>query len=310
MIVSLACPFYNEAPGVDAFMRRVVPVLQGLGVAYEIVCVNDGSTDGTLISLRQHALKHPAVRVIDLSRNFGKEAALSAAIDHSRGDAVIIIDADLQDPPELIPTLLERWHAGNEVVLARRRDRSSDSWLKRSTARAFYRLHNMMADRPIPADVGDFRLLDRKVVRAIQQLPERRRFMKGLLSWVGFKTAIVDYVREPRSAGVTKFSAWSLWNLALEGIASFSTAPLRIWTYIGLGVAFFSFCHGLYIIIRTLFWGTDVPGYPSLITIVLFLGGIQLIGLGVLGEYIGRIHAETMQRPLYIVRATYPENVT
>lgn len=309
MMISLACPFYNEATGIDSFMERVIPVLQSLGMEYEIVCVNDGSTDNTLALLHAHALRNPAVRVIDLSRNFGKEAALSAAIDHSRGSAVIIIDADLQDPPELIPRMIALWREGHEVVLARRTDRSSDSWLKRSTARAFYRLHNLLADRPIPADVGDFRLPDRKVVLAIQRFPERRRFMKGLLSWVGFKTTIVDYIREPRSAGATKFSAWNLWNLAIEGITSFSTAPLRIWTYIGVSVAFASFCHGLYIVIRTLYWGVDVPGYPSLLTIILFLGGVQLIGLGVLGEYIGRIHSESMQRPLYIVRSTYPENV-
>lgn len=308
-MISLACPFYNEATVLDSFMERVVPVMQGLGMEYEIVCVNDGSTDNTLTLLRTQALRNPAVRVIDLSRNFGKEAALSAAIDHAKGAAVIIIDADLQDPPELIPRMVALWLAGNEVVLARRIDRSSDSWLKRNTARAFYRLHNVLAERPIPADVGDFRLLDRKVVLAIQRFPERRRFMKGLLSWVGFQTTMIDYVRDPRLAGTTKFSAWNLWNLALEGITSFSTAPLRIWTYIGFSVAFASFCHGLYIIIRTLYWGVDVPGYPSLLTVILFLGGVQLIGLGVLGEYIGRIHAESMQRPLYIVRSTYPEDV-
>lgn len=309
-MISLACPFYNEATVINSFMDRVGHVLGGIGMAYEIVCVNDGSTDDTLSLLQSHARRNPAVRVIDLSRNFGKEAALSAAIDHTKGAAVIIIDADLQDPPELIPNMVTLWKAGNEVVLARRTDRSSDSWLKRSTARAFYRLHNALAERPIPADVGDFRLLDRKVVLAIQRLPERRRFMKGLLSWVGFKTATIDYTREPRLAGTSKFSGWNLWNLALEGITSFSTAPLRMWTYIGFSVAFAAFCHGLYIIIRTLFLGVDVPGYPSLLTVILFLGGVQLIGLGVLGEYIGRIHAESMQRPLYIVRSTYPEDVT
>lgn len=309
-MISIACPFYNEAILIDSFMERLVLVMQGLGIDYEIVCVNDGSTDGTLASLRRHAEIHPVIRIIDLSRNFGKEAALSAAIDYARGDAVIIIDADLQDPPELIPMMVSHWQSGYEVVLARRKDRSTDSWLKRSTSHAFYRLHNIVAERPIPLDVGDFRLLDRKVVGAIQKLPERRRFMKGLLSWVGFKTTIVDYTREPRAAGITKFSAWQLWNLALEGITSFSTAPLRMWTYIGIFVAFTSFCHGTFIVIRTLLLGVDVPGYPSLLTAVLFLGGVQLIGIGILGEYIGRIYAETKQRPVYIIRSTYPNDVS
>lgn len=309
-MISLACPFYNEAAMVDAFLERVAIVMQGMGIEYEIVCVNDGSTDNTLSLLRTHAKLEPTVRVIDLSRNFGKEAALSAAIDHSRGAAVIILDADLQDPPELIPEMVSLWRLGNEVVLARRKDRSSDSWLKRSTSHVFYRLHNVVAERPIPADVGDFRLLDRKVVQAIQRLPERRRFMKGLLSWVGFRTTIVDYVREPRLAGTTKFSAWKLWNFALEGITSFSSAPLRIWTYIGFLVAFASFCHGLFIVIHTAWWGVDVPGYASLLTAILFLGGVQLIGIGVLGEYIGRIHDESKQRPVYIVRSSYPDDVT
>lgn len=309
-MISLACPFYNEAAVVDSFIERVAIVMQRLGMAYEIVCVNDGSTDDTLNLLRAHARINPVVRVIDLSRNFGKEAALSAAIDHSRGAAVILIDADLQDPPELIPEMIARWLSGSEVVLARRKDRSNDSWFKRSTSHAFYRLHNVVAERPIPADVGDFRLLDRKVVRAIQMLPERRRFMKGLLSWVGFQTTIIDYVREPRAAGSTKFSAWKLWNFALEGITSFSTAPLRIWSYIGFFVAFASFCHGIFIVIYTLLGGVDVPGYASLLTAILFLGGVQLIGIGVLGEYIGRIHAESKQRPIYIVRSIYPHDVT
>lgn len=308
-MISLACPFYNESGVISLFMERVVPIMQSLGVEYEIVCVNDGSSDDTLLRLLDCAQHNPAIRVVDLSRNFGKEAALSAAIDHSSGHAVILIDADLQDPPELIPQMVDSWRSGYEVVLARRTDRSSDSWYKRNSARVFYRLHNAMAERPIPTDVGDFRLLDRKVVQAVQRLAERRRFMKGLLSWVGFKTVVIDYVREPRIAGATKFSTWRLWNLALEGITSFSTAPLRIWTYLGAGVAMSSFGYAVYIVIHTITSGVDVPGYASLLTAILFLGGVQLIGLGILGEYIGRIYAEAKQRPLYIVRSTYPDHV-
>jgi glycosyltransferase involved in cell wall biosynthesis len=277
--------------------------MKSLDEPFEIVCINDGSTDRTLTELLAAQRECPQVCVVDLSRNFGKEAAMSAGIDHARGEAVIIIDADLQDPPELIPTLVDRWRGGYEVVLARRSDRSSDGLMKRSTARLFYRLHNSIADYPIPEDIGDFRLMDRAVVEALKQLPERRRFMKGLFAWVGFRTITVDYVRAARSAGTTKFSAWKLWNFALEGITAFSTMPLRLWTYLGIVIAMLSLCYGSAIVVRTLIFGIDVPGYASLLTAILFLGGVQLIGLGVLGEYIGRIYVETKQRPVYIVRA-------
>lgn len=301
-MISLVCPFFNEAEAIDVFFSRIVPVLDGLGESYEIVCVNDGSSDATLLRLCdvQKTVSH--VRVIDLSRNFGKEAALSAGIDHALGDAVVVIDADLQDPPEVIPLLVAQWRAGSDVVLARRADRSSDGFFKRSFARLFYRVIERISESPIPADVGDFRLMDRKVVEALKLLPERRRFMKGLFAWVGFRTSYVEYVRASRSAGSSKFPGWRLWNFALEGITAFSTVPLRIWTYIGAFVAAVSFVYGIAIIARTLIFGIDVPGYASILTVMLFLGGIQLIGIGIIGEYIGRIYVESKQRPVYIVR--------
>lgn len=301
-MISIVCPFYDEQEAIPGFFGRLIPVLNATGETFEIVCVNDGSRDGTLIGLLAAQNSYPGVRVVDLSRNYGKEAALTAGIDHARGDAVIPIDADLQDPPELIPRLLEKWREGYEVVLARRSDRSTDGWLKAVTARGFYRIHNRVADLALPENVGDFRLMDRRVVEAIQRLPERHRFMKGIFAWVGFRTATVDYVREARAAGATKFSGWRLWNLAVEGITSFSTVPLRMWTYLGLLVAGLSFVYGSFIVVRTLVHGVDMPGYASLLVAVTFLGGLQLIGLGVIGEYLGRVYTETKQRPIYVVR--------
>jgi len=304
--LSIVCPLRNEEASVEPFLARVIPVLEQIpGLDYEVVCVNDGSTDRTLERLLQAQSSNPAIRVVDLSRGFGKEAALTAGIDAARGDAVIPIDVDLQDPPEVIPQLVARWREGYEVVLARRMDRTSDTWFKRSSARMFYRLHNRIADESIPEDVGDFRLLARPVVEALRALPERRRFMKGLFAWVGFRTATVEYVRDPRHAGDSKFNGWRLWNLALEGVTSFSTFPLRIWTYLGLVISAVSLSYATYILVRTLIQGVDVPGYASLLVSILFLGGVQLIGLGVLGEYVGRIYQESKQRPIYIVRATY-----
>ena len=305
-MISIVCPFYNEALGVGAFFSRLIPVLDRLEEAYEVICVNDGSRDGTLAALLAMRALHPSVRVIDLSRNFGKEAALTAGLDAARGDAVIPIDVDLQDNPALITKLVEEWKRGFEVVLAKRADRRTDSFAKRLTAFLFYRLHNSISSEPVlPENVGDFRLMDRKVVEAIKQLPERRRFMKGIFAWVGFRSTTVEYVRDSRSAGKSRFTGWKLWNLALEGITSFSTAPLRIWTYLGLAVASLAFVYAAFIIIRTVVHGIDVPGYASLLAVTLFLGGIQLIGLGVLGEYLGRVYSEAKQRPIYIVRESY-----
>lgn len=304
-VLSIVCPMRNETEVVDAFLSRLINVLDGIGDTFEIVCVNDGSRDSTLEKLRVRQGNEPRLRVIDLSRCFGKEAALTCGIDHARGAAVIPIDADLQDPPELIAEMVSVWRKGFDVVLAQRIDRSSDRLLKRKSAEWFYRLHNAISESPIPANVGDFRLMDRRVVEALRQLPERRRFMKGLFAWVGFRQATVPYVREARAAGHSSFSGWRLWNFALEGITSFSTAPLRVWSYLGLLIALVSFAYGLFIIGRTLLFGRDLPGYASLMTMVLFLGGVQLIGLGVLGEYIGRLYGEAKQRPVYIVRDFY-----
>jgi glycosyltransferase involved in cell wall biosynthesis len=302
-LISIVAPFYNEGEAVDAFHRRVVEVLSAIpGLRFELVCVNDGSRDDTIDRLRSLVEADARVRVIDLSRNFGKEAALSAGLDAARGDAVIPIDADLQDPPELIPQMIERWREGYEVVLARRADRSTDTWAKRGTAALFYRLHGAIGEIRIPDNVGDFRLMDRRVVDALRELPERCRFMKGMFAWVGFRTVTIDYVRAPRTEGQTKFSGWRLWNLALEGITGFSTVPLRVWTYMGLAVALVAFLYAVFIIARTLVLGIDIPGYASLLVVVLFLGGIQMIGIGVIGEYIGRIYLEAKQRPVYVVR--------
>jgi glycosyltransferase involved in cell wall biosynthesis len=303
--VSLACPFYNEGGAVPLFFARVLPVLEGLGLPFEIVCVNDGSNDATLEELLRAREADPRIVVVDLSRNFGKEAALTAAIDHARGDAVIPIDADLQDPPELIAQMVSKWQEGYEVVAARRANRDSDAPLKRLTACWFYRLHNSIAEIEVPANVGDFRLMDRRVVQALKQLPERRRYMKGLFAWVGFRTAVVEYTRSARASGEAKLSGWRLWSLALEGITSFSTLPLRLWSYVGTAIASVAFLYGSFIVLRTLILGRDVPGYASLLTVILFLGGVQLIGIGILGEYIGRIYSETKQRPVYVVRDVF-----
>jgi glycosyltransferase involved in cell wall biosynthesis len=304
-MISIVCPFYNEENSVGTLFSRLIPVLDRLEEGYEVVCVNDGSRDGTLEALLAMRALRPHVRVIDLSRNFGKEAALTAGIDAAWGDAVIPIDADLQDTPELIVRLVDEWKRGFEVVLAKRVDRRADSFAKRLTAFLFYKVHNLISEPVIPENVGDFRLMDRKVVDAIKQLPERRRFMKGIFAWVGFRSTTIEYVRDARVAGASRFSAWKLWNLALEGITSFSTAPLRIWTYLGLAVASLAFVYAGFIVMRTVIHGIDVPGYASLLAVTLFLGGIQLIGLGVLGEYLGRVYSEAKQRPIYIVRDSY-----
>jgi glycosyltransferase involved in cell wall biosynthesis len=298
--LSIVTPFYNESAAIDAYFDGLRRTLDG--VDYEVVCVNDGSVDDTLARLVEQARRDPRIVVVDLSRNFGKEAALTAGIDVARGDAVVPLDADLQDPPEVIHELVARWREGYEVVVAHRRDRSTDSLAKRATAAAFYRVHNLISHPQIPENVGDFRLMDRRVVDVLKTLPERQRFMKGLFAWVGFRTATVDYVRARRSAGKSRFSSWRLWNFAVEGMTSFSSAPLRIWTYVGSLVSFLAFIYGSFIVIRVLVQGVDTPGYASLLVAILLLGGIQLIGIGVLGEYLGRVYAETKQRPVYVVR--------
>jgi len=308
-LISLIVPFYNEGEGVGYFYEALTTILNQIsGLDFEVVCIDDGSHDDTLKKLISVTEKDPRFHIIELSRNFGKEAALTAGFDLATGDAVIPIDADLQDPPELIPQMIKEWFNGAEVVLARRIDRSSDSFLKRKTAEIFYRFHNRLSFIKIPENVGDFRLMDRIAVDALKQLPEQHRFMKGLFAWVGFKTITIDYVRNPRVAGATKFSGLKLWNFALEGITSFSALPLKLWSYIGCLGAMATFIYAIFVISRTLYYGIDIPGYASLLVAVLFFGSLQLISVGVLGEYIGRIYMETKNRPLYLIRKRHGEN--
>lgn len=304
-VFSIVVPVFNEAPNVAAFYDRITKVMAGMGEPYEIIFINDGSKDDTLSHLLSLAEKDPKVKIIDLSRNFGKEIALTAGIDYASGEAVIPIDADLQDPPELIPELIAKWREGYDIVYATRLQRDGESWLKRLTARLFYRTVRKITSIEIPKDTGDFRLLSRPAVEALKRLRERNRFMKGLFTWVGFRQTAVYYRRLPRNAGKTKWNYWRLWNFAIEGITSFSYIPLQFATYFGLSVAFFAFMYALFIVVRTVLFGRDVPGYPSLITVILFLGGVQLFAIGILGEYIGRIYNEVKQRPLYIVKDKY-----
>jgi len=306
-LISIVVPAYNEADGIAEFHRRLTNVRAKLRERSEVVYVNDGSRDDTFAILRSLRERDPTISIVNLSRNFGKEIALTAGLDHSRGDAVIVIDADLQDPPELIPTLIERWHEDEaDVVFARRCSRAGESWFKKATAYGFYRLINALSARTVPVDTGDFRLLSRRAVDAVTMFRERHRFMKGLFAWIGYRQVAVTYERERRLAGATKWNYWRLWNLSLEGITSFSIAPLKIATYIGLFTATVAVVYGTYIIGLTIIFGNPVAGYPSLLVIILFLGGIQLLSLGIIGEYVGRIFNETKQRPLYIVDAVLP----
>lgn len=301
MLISIVCPMYNEADCIDFFFKKLCSELNQLKDNYEIICVNDGSTDNTLEELLQAKNNIPSLRILNLSRNFGKEPALTAGIDTAKGDVIIPIDADLQDPPELISRMLEKFNEGYDVVVARRVDRSNDNWLKRTTARMFYSVINQISDVEIPRNVGDFRLISKRVADTLRELRESQRFMKGLFAWSGFRTYYIDYDRPRRTAGSTRFGMFKLINLAWEGITSFSTLPLKVWTYIGTIISSLSFLYGSWIIIRTLLFGVDIPGYASLLVIILFLGGIQLIGIGIIGEYIGRIYMETKKRPIYIV---------
>ena len=302
--ISIVVPFYDEEAAIAGFEAELGAALAALpDCDFEVVCVDDGSRDATLERLQAVAARDPRYVVVALSRNFGKEAALTAGIDHASGDAVVPMDADLQDPPELLARLIAEWRAGAEVVVAKRVDRSTDRYLKRTVAALFYRIHNRLSDIKLPENVGDFRLMDRTVVDALRRLPERQRFMKGLFAWVGFKTCSVEYRRPARAAGQSRFTGLRLWNFALDGITSFSTLPLRIWSYIGLIGALVSFSYGAYILLRTLVFGVDVPGYASLLAATLFVGSVQLLSIGILGEYIGRIYIESKQRPTYIVRS-------
>jgi glycosyltransferase involved in cell wall biosynthesis len=301
--LSLIVPVKDEEAAIQPFIRRVTPILEQLcGDRWEVLFIDDGSSDGTLPAIACANAIDGRISGISLSRNFGKEAALSAGLDYCLGDAVVPMDVDLQDPPEVLVEMVAKWEAGFDVVYGVRRDRSSDNAVKRFSAGLYYRAHNWLSADKIPVHAGDFRLLDRKVVDVIRQMPERNRFMKGLFAWSGFSHVAVEYDRTPRLTGKTKYSYWKLWTLAIDGITSASTVPLRLWSYIGAICAAVALVYAASIAIRTLAWGIDVPGYASIMVSVLFLGGIQLISLGVLGEYVGRILIETKQRPIYIVR--------
>ena len=304
--LSVVAPMYNEEDNIAAFFAALMPVLEGLGLSYEVICVDDGSTDSTLEKLMAVRAEEGRIKVVSLSRNFGKDMALSAGLDHAGGDAVVPIDTDLQDPPELIAEMIATWRQGYDVVYAVRTSRRhSDSALKRGSASLFYRTFNLLVDTNIPRDTGDFRLMDRAVVEALRQLPERTRFMKGLFTWVGFRQTGITYERKARHAGDTKWSWWRLWNFALDGITSFSTLPLRFWAYLGLVISALSFVYLVFLIIQVMISGIDVPGYASLMVVVLFLGGLQMLTLGIFGEYLGRLFDEVKGRPLYIVRRRY-----
>lgn len=302
MKISLVVPVFNEEATIPIFYKTVREFEELKEHDVEIVFINDGSSDSTEAIINALAVSDKLVVPLSFTRNFGKEPALFAGLDNATGEAIIPIDVDLQDPIEVIPHLITKWKAGADMVLAKRTDRSTDGRLKRKSAEWFYKLHNKISNPKIEENVGDFRLMSREVVENIKLLPERNLFMKGVLSWVGGKTDVVEYARAERVAGDSKFNGWKLWNLALEGITSFSTFPLRMWTYIGLFIAGMSFFYGAWMVIETLAFGNPVRGYPSLLVSILFLGGVQLIGIGVLGEYIGRIYTETKGRPKYIIR--------
>lgn len=306
LLISIVVPVFNEEEVLNEFHKRLLSVTEKLFEKIEIVYVNDGSIDNTLKILSKLRERDLRVSIVDLSRNFGKEIAMTAGIDHISGDAVIIIDADLQDPPALIPELIRHWKNGYDVVYAQRTHRYGESVVKKMTARLFYSIITKIGRVSIPENTGDFRLLSHRAVVALKQLKEQHRFMKGLFSWIGFPQKAVPYRRDPRYSGKTTWNYWRLWNFAIEGITSFTTTPLKIGTYIGLITALGSFIYGSIIIIQKLLFGNPVPGYPSLMVIILFLGGIQLICIGIMGEYIGRIFNETKNRPLYLLKGYEP----
>src|SRR5579863_521798 len=300
--ISIVAPIHNEAQVLDELLARLTTVLAGLQMSYEIVCVDDGSTDASLALLLARRALMPELRVVSLSRNFGKDVALSAGLEHARGAAVVPIDADLQDPPELIAAMVAKWREGFDVVYATRREREGESFLKRASARYFYRVFDRISDFPMPRDTGDFRLLDRRVVDVLIRLPERTRFMKGLFAWVGFRQTAVIFDRPERSGGSSKWSYWRLWNFALDAVTSFSSMPLKVWSYLGVIISLFAFLYALFLAGLKIFRGIDVPGYASIMVAVLFFGGVQRISLGIIGEYLARTYNEVKGRPLYLVR--------
>ena len=301
VVLSVVVPVFNEAAGLAAFHARLAAAMQGVGESWEAIYVNDGSTDASLSVMQELRAANPHVCLLNLSRNFGKEIAITAGLDHTAGQAVVVIDADLQDPPELISELVAGWRGGCDMVYAQRRRREGETWLKRTTARGFYRLMKHTGQVALPQDTGDFRLMSRRVVDAIGQMREQHRFMKGVFAWVGYPSMAVQYDRAPRHTGTTKWTYWRLWNLALEGITSFTVMPLKIATYLGLCVALLAFVYFVIIVVDTLLYGNPVAGYPSLLAVMLMLGAVQLVTLGIIGEYLGRVFNETKGRPLYLV---------
>jgi len=300
--ITVVVPAYNEEDVIDECYRRVIDVFSNLDYKLELIFVNDGSCDNTFSLLNELSSKDENVVVIDLSRNFGKEIAMSAGIDFATGDAAVIIDADLQDPPELIVDFVKYWEQGYDNIYGKRIKRDGESWFKKATANMFYKVLGNLSDTQIPVNTGDFRLISRQAIDALKELREQHRFMKGLFSWVGFNTKEVEYNRAPRFAGDTKWNYWRLWNFALEGITSFSIAPLKIATYVGGFISSLSFVYAIYIVVKTFIYGADVAGYPSQMVITLLLGGMNLAAIGIIGEYLGRMFNETKNRPLYLVK--------
>lgn len=300
-LLTLIVPVLNEEDSISHFIGAINEKLNGLPADLEILFIDDGSTDSTIEQIKKSAFNDERIQYLTLSRNFGKEAAMTAGLDHARGDAVVPMDVDLQDPPELIHEFLKLWQEGYDTVYGVRKDRNEDTRSKRASAGMFYRVFNWLSHTEIPANAGDYRLMDRKVVEVLRKLPERNRFMKGLFAWPGFSSIGVEYSRPARHAGQTKWNVWKLWNFALDGLTSFSTWPLRVWTYIGVSIAFISLLYMVYIIFRTILFGVDLPGYASLMSVILFFGSVQLISIGVLGEYIGRLYIEAKGRPVYLL---------
>jgi len=299
--LSVIIPVHNEGANIAPLCERLLPVLDRIASAWEVVFVDDGSQDDTLERIREIGRREPRIGAVSFSRNFGKEIAIAAGLDHARGDAVVIMDADLQHPPEVIETFVERWREGYLMVYGQRTDRTGETRVKRGFAQLFYKLFARFGEIPLPEGAGDFRLIDRKGVEVLRTLGEKARFSKGLYAWIGFKATGVPFVVEERRFGTTKWSFRKLFRFAFDGMAAFSTVPLRIWTYIGFVVSFLAIATALFFLVRTLLFGTDLPGFPSLIVSIMFFSGIQLMSLGIVGEYVGRIFAEVKRRPLYVV---------
>ncbi len=300
-LISIIAPMYNEEAAIDIFFAEMRKFLAECPYQYEIVCVNDGSKDNTLDILKKYAEEDNRIKVVSFSRNFGKERALYAGLKYSSGDAVIPIDVDLQNPPMTIKTFLAKWEEGYDIVYGVRENRKNEGRLRRFLSKKFYEFYNLISEQKAPYNAADFRLMDRKVVNAVLRIREKHLFMKGIFNWVGYKSCPVLYNHADRAAGNSKFNFWKLWNLALDGITGSSTLPLLVWTYLGGGIAFVSFVIALFFLIKTILWGDPVQGFPTLVILLLFFGGIQLIALGIMGEYIGRIMIEVKNRPLYIV---------